>query len=820
VFDESRYRNFFQHATGRDAHEYQVKVARQLVEGTSVVLRAPTGAGKTWSVLVPFFYPDWRQRKPARLIYALPLRTVAQGIYREARQMAQQLGLPVEARVATRGREQVSPYVTLQTGEQPDDRFFNRGRIIITTYDQVLSGLLDQPYGLSERLHNINAAAVAGALVVFDEFHLMEPHRAFLTAAAGLHLFSELCQSVWMTATATWPLVELIGDAMGAVAVPETEVEWKGLLNSLPSVTRVSRSLANEKVQLSADAVLQCHVRRSIVLLNTVARSQEMFGALQQLVKTRDPSIDVMLLHSRFFKEDRRRKEERLRTLFGRNSNGQAILVATQVVEAGLDISCEHLHTELCPMNALVQRSGRCARFEGETGIVHVYPLPIEERAWLPYGDTDEEEGTLTRTRELLGRIDCVQFDPSDAVAWVQAVHGDDDEQALREGWRLRLTECLRRIEQNAILRAPKRVADLIRGEDTDSIRVIINDTEHRPSSPGEREGLSLSRRSLYRLFRDGQDNLGWYWDAADDEPWKPLIGPAEVNRTYVVCLRPTIAAYDDKVGLRLGFPGSQESPDRKEPPRPGYAPYRAEAWTNHARRVAEEGERRLDKDGWGTGLISVGFQRRYGLTPDAMLEAVRGCGLLHDLGKLQEPWQRWAAAAQRSQHANYEHVVPLAHTDFDPESEEDRQRERNLGLRRPAHAPASAYYGAAFLSKLLRSVPEDYRTAVASACISAVLAHHGGWAGSTERAGLDLGIARLAPAWENELAAIFSWKPENDALNNLQAMRDKRSALEMILGVTTGPEHLRKWWPLVAYLTRTLRLSDQRATAEMGCNE
>jgi CRISPR-associated endonuclease/helicase Cas3 len=248
MFDESEYRKFFREATARNPHEYQVKVAQRLVEGKSVVWRAPTGAGKTWSVLVPFLYPDW-QRRPTRLIYALPLRTLAQGIYREAREIAQQLNLPIEAQVDTRGREHVSLYVTLQTGEQPDDRFFDRGRIIVTTYDQLLSGL--PPYGLSERLHNINAAAVAGALVVFDEFHLMEPHRAFLTAAAGLHLFRDLCQSVWMTATATRPLVELIGDATGAVTVPESEMEWKGLLNSLPSVTQVTRSLVNEKVQVS-----------------------------------------------------------------------------------------------------------------------------------------------------------------------------------------------------------------------------------------------------------------------------------------------------------------------------------------------------------------------------------------------------------------------------------------------------------------------------------------------------------------------------------------------------------------------------------------
>ena len=340
---------------------------------------------------------------------------------------------------------------------------------------------------------------------------------------------------------------------------------------------------------------------------------------------------------------------------------------------------------------------------------------------------------------------------------------------------------------------------------------MIINDAERRPSSPGEREGLSLSRRSLYRLFRNGQDNPGWYWDGTDDEPWRPLIGPAEVNRTYVVCLRPAVAAYDDKVGLRLGVAGSQDSPDRKELPRPGYAPYRAEPWTDHARRVAEEAERRLKKDEWPTGLLSVGFQARYGLTPDTMSEAVRACGLLHDLGKLQEPWQRWAAAAQRAQHGDYKHVVPLAHTDFDPESEEDRQRERSLGLRRPAHAPASAYYGRAFLPHLLRSVPKTQRAYVASACIAAVLAHHGGW----WPVEFELKPPPLWASWESAVTQTIGWSMGNESFTSLRT-----HSVNKFLKATTDTDSLALWWPLVAYFTRTLRLSDQRATAERGCNE
>jgi CRISPR-associated endonuclease/helicase Cas3 len=154
-----------------------------------MVLRAPTGSGKTLAVLAPFLL-DRHHIGARRLIYALPLRTLAQGIYQTARDLAPSTWT-----------------VTLQTGEQPDDPFFTRGDIIVTTYDQVLSGMLCGPYGQSPRLNNINAAAVAGNMVVFDEFHLMEPSKAFLTGIACLSLFGDVTRSVWMTATATSPLI-------------------------------------------------------------------------------------------------------------------------------------------------------------------------------------------------------------------------------------------------------------------------------------------------------------------------------------------------------------------------------------------------------------------------------------------------------------------------------------------------------------------------------------------------------------------------------------------------------------------------------------
>jgi hypothetical protein len=50
-------------------------------------------------------------------------------------------------------------------------------------------------------------------------------------------------------------------------------------------------------------------------------------------------------------------------------------------------------------------------------------------------------------------------------------------------------------------------------------------------------------------------------------------------------------------------------------------------------------------------------------------------------------------------------------------------------------------------------------------------------------------------------------------------AYGDKAGLLHRVLDVTTGPDTIEEWWPIVAYLMRTLRLSDQRATAEGSCD-
>jgi hypothetical protein len=167
----------------------------------------------------------------------------------------------------------------------------------------------------------------------------------------------------------------------------------------------------------------------------------------------------------------------------------------------------------------------------------------------------------------------------------------------------------------------------------------------------------------------------------------------------------------------------------------------------------------------------------------------VRWSAILHDLGKLQASWQDWAERYEKARDASYEHKELLAHTNYDSNSVEDRAWEKSVQPRRPPHAAASAWYG----WRLLPGFDAVKTTAV----LAAVLSHHGGWS-------LD-NIGVLDPRWHE------AWFGEAPRLN--LPTPSERDSLAMGL-MPTGRRFV-DWWPLASYLMRTLRLSDQRATAD-----
>ncbi|HGJ64391.1 TPA: CRISPR-associated helicase Cas3' [bacterium] len=138
---------------------------------------------------------------------------------------------------------------------------------------------------------------------------------------------------------------------------------------------------SNNKTNFSFDLTLieeilqKAENNRVLIVVNTIKQAQDVY---EKVTKTKKDK--VWLFHSRYTLEDKKRIKSEIEAEFSNpkpdNEKEGKILIATQVVEASLDLDADILFTEIAPMDSLVQRMGRILRryrenfvYEGEPNI-------------------------------------------------------------------------------------------------------------------------------------------------------------------------------------------------------------------------------------------------------------------------------------------------------------------------------------------------------------------------------------------------------------------------------------------------------------------
>lgn len=356
--------DLFRVACGRDPFPYQTRLA--LANPLPPLLEAPTGSGKTLAILLTWLWrrrshpdPSLRARTPRRLIYCLPMRVLVEQTARVARTCLRNLGL-------LDGEDRVR-LVVLMGGEDGGDWDVEpeRDAVLVGTQDMLLSRALNRGYAMSRfRWPTHFGLLNADSLWAIDEVQLMGNG---LATTSQLDSFRRQfgvaapAPTIWMSATidASWlrtidaalpadPTVHRLDDADFA------DPRLAKRLNAAKTVQRLAVR-ARDKSYDAADVaswVMSHHAPESLtlVVVNTVKRAQDLFAQIERGVKRSRQPPDLLLLHSRFRPPDRRDLVERLTS---DPPSGGRVCVATQVVEAGLDISARTLVTELAPWASL-----------------------------------------------------------------------------------------------------------------------------------------------------------------------------------------------------------------------------------------------------------------------------------------------------------------------------------------------------------------------------------------------------------------------------------------------------------------------------------
>ncbi|MGC8838391.1 MAG: CRISPR-associated helicase Cas3' [Anaerolineae bacterium] len=719
-------------------YPFQKEVHALISQGRSVILQAPTGAGKTRAALYPFFHA-WEHNGdfPRKCIYSVPLRVLANQFLEEYR-----------------GREalwgfQRPLHLTVQTGERPEDPKLE-GNLIFTTIDQTLSNFLNIPYALSLSQGNLNAGAVLSSYLVFDEVHLFDPESTLPTTLHLLRLLRGVVPFLMMTATLTSEIVQEWAKYLGAEVVVLAPEEAA----AIPSQEK-TRRIHTARAELCAQAVLERHERRSVVVCNTVARAQALFEELRRLA---GPKVDVRLLHSRFLQKHRQATETWLRREFGKDRSAysaeSAILVATQVVEVGLDITSEALHTELAPAASIIQRAGRCARYQGEKGDVYVYPLPTDENGrpdYAPYLGIQKQvcERTWETLQERSGDI----FDFAAELSVVEAAHGEADRKLLED---LQATRyyIADRIAQTIASQERGAARELIRT--VDSRTVVVHPDPASIENPWAYEGFGIFRGSLFGAYETletlaAQLDAGWSLMTAEplseEESsrertvwkWRYIQSKEDLESAFIVAVNPLLARYSPESGFILGVPseGNWQSPLREHGAKARMeVSYSRETYQEHVSRMLQVYTQPFYDKGEGVerpalqGEIAYAARRleeQMQVETGTLDQAIRLAIALHDVGKMDRRWQKWAHEWQQRIGAPVEGDCMLAHTDYCPDDPRHKRAETEMSCSRPPHAAESAVAVHRILHQVLGMPKEltDPRLKLMKALFTAIARHH-----------------------------------------------------------------------------------------------
>ena len=377
-------------ALGADLHPdpWQIALA---TDAWPRVLIAPTGSGKTAAVTLGWAAHRLRDPEdtPRRLVWCLPMRTLVEQTAEAVEDWFGKLAVsdsngrlprPADVHVLMGG---VDANGWLETPE--------RSKVLVGTQDMLLSRALMRGYASSRALWPMEFALLhEDTQWVFDEVQLMGAGRA---TSAQLEAFRQSeadravqggrprgipSRSLWISATLDprWlATVDHPAPPPESVVTVDAAAAPGGRLGRLAyAAKRLSRSavapasLKNtdlaDYIGRLADAILDAHRSGTMTLaiVNRVDRAQALHTALGKRVAQWDQAPTLALVHSRFRPADRQRE---MRKVVDGNDEapGGRIVVATQAVEAGVDISAAVLFTEVAPWSSMVQRFGRANRY-------------------------------------------------------------------------------------------------------------------------------------------------------------------------------------------------------------------------------------------------------------------------------------------------------------------------------------------------------------------------------------------------------------------------------------------------------------------------
>jgi len=255
--------------------------------------------------------------------------------------------------------------------------------VVITTFFQLFHSILTNKNRAARKFHNI-----VNSVILLDEIQSI-PHKYWhLINMVLKHLAFEFnCYFILMTATK--PLI--FDDSEIKELVKDKELYFESFdrvvfnFNLNPLDFDSFKEMILEKIKKDDKDIM--------VVLNTVKSSQKLYCYLKKElcndIKSRScvdgdgicnfPGLELINMSTYILPRYRLKRIKRIR-----KDNKRKVIITTQLVEAGVDISVDVVYRDLAPLDAIIQTAGRCNRnYSGSKGEVNIVIVKDEKGNFL-----------------------------------------------------------------------------------------------------------------------------------------------------------------------------------------------------------------------------------------------------------------------------------------------------------------------------------------------------------------------------------------------------------------------------------------------------
>lgn len=266
---------------------------------------------------------------------------------------------------------------------------------IITTFNQLFETIIGNRNNKIRKFHNI-----INSIIILDEIQAI-PCKYYKLINNVLTRLTEKYNCYIILMTATQPVLFKNNEIQSLISDKEYYFQK---FNRVKYNFNLQTLKVNEFTEKLKKKINENPEKDIMVVVNTIDCAKEIYYNLKKPDSTLNnigvchltKDVDLIFLSTQVIPKHRLERINYIKN----NPNKRKIIISTQLIEAGVDISVDIVYRDLAPLDSIIQTAGRCNRnntVNGEVNIISLITDYGKQYAGFIYDDT-----LLNCTREIL----------------------------------------------------------------------------------------------------------------------------------------------------------------------------------------------------------------------------------------------------------------------------------------------------------------------------------------------------------------------------------------------------------------------------------